>query len=161
MFFGHDFFGGDAARLTTYRRKVAKGCWAAGRELGLSVVPIYGNTKLTADILDQIRGASGDMIGIREGRFWPKIDGLMRICDFAIFDLTLHNGPDTEVNWNVLMELGVARGARLPFRVIVRNRQAALQRLTNLDGTDFEECAALEQLGMLVKGLVVVLQGAK
>ncbi len=161
VFFGHDYFGGNATLLRAYRRKLERGCWAAGRALSLSIEALYGSTKLTTDLLAQIRGANGDMAGIREGRFWPRIEGLIRVSDFAIFDLTLPGGPDTEVNWNVLMELGVAHGARLPVRAIVKNRQAVLKRLTNLAGTEIEECVNVNQLGMLVKELVVAFHGGR
>lgn len=103
----------------------------------------------------QIRSVAGDMGGIREGRFWPRIDGLIRVSDLAIFDLTLPDGPDEEVNWNVLMELGVAQGAHLPSRAIVKSRQAVLKRLTNLAGTEIEECPNPQKLGILIKELIV------
>lgn len=101
------------------------------------------------------------MAGIRHGSFWPRIEGLIRVSEFAIFDLTLPGGSDAEVNWNVLMELGVARGARLPLRALVRNRQAILKRLTNMADAQIEECADIKQLGALVKELIVAFQGGR
>lgn len=155
VFFGHDYFGGDDQLLRRYRRKLEAGCRAAGRSLGSSVRALYGNTRLDEDLIGRIHIVKGDINGIQDGRFWARIDGLIRISALGIFDLTLPGGPDNDVNWNTLMELGVARGARLPIRVIVKNRRSVLARLSNLDGTEIEECSDPQGLGMLVKELII------
>lgn len=126
----------------------------------MSVQPLYGDTRPDENLIDRIRGVTGDISGIREGKFWPRIDGLIRISSLGIFDLTLPNGPETDVNWNTLMELGVARGAHLPIRVIVRKRQTVLTRLTNLAGAEIEECSDPKKLGMLIKELIVAFSRA-
>ncbi len=128
--------------------------------MGQPVRPLYGDTRPDEEIIDRIRSANGDINGIRDGRFWPRIEGLIRISALGIFDLTLPEGPETDVNWNTLMELGVARGARLPIRVIVKKRRPVLTRLTNLDGSEIEECSDPLKMGMLVKELIVAFSRA-
>ena len=54
----------------------------------------------------------------------------------------------------------MAQGAHLPSRAIVRSRQAVLKRLTNLAGTEIEECPDPQKLGILVKELIVAFSKA-
>jgi hypothetical protein len=156
VFFGHDFFGGDEKRLVDYRRKIKRGCSAAAKVIKTPINPLFGNSKLDPALIDAVRNAGGNMPGVVENRFWPKIDGLLRMSHLGIFDLSLPDGAPNEINWNVLMELGVALGHGIPIRVIVRDRSAVVKRLSNLAGVQIEECRRPADLGQLIKELVAV-----
>lgn len=162
VFFGHDYFSGNKRRLRRYRALLRQGCADVVGSRGPRVELLFGDAPLGKPLLKEIRRVGGDIRSISERNdFWARIVGVIRTSDLAIFDLSRPGGRPVDVNWNVLLELGVAIGARRPVRVMARRRRVILQRLTNLAGAQVEECRAPKDVPDLVRQFILAFHHAR
>ena len=138
VFFGHDFFGDDRARKYLYRTQITNGVAEANahrivKSKRIKYHAIYGDSTRAEDrVLAKHLPKE-----THNHYYWFKIRDRIHISHTHVFDLT---GREKEtLNYNVILELGVAYGERKEGFVLCTDRKLVQKHLTNLWGNQISE----------------------
>ena len=145
VFIGHDFFGDDPARKALYRASIASTIQKAnadGRviECNHAYYVVYGDTSIAEHAPLHARLQELDLRSPAMPFYWIEIRNRIKASDLCLFDLTNWKPKlKRHLNYNVLLEFGVALSDGKPCWVLCTDRKLVSRYLSNISGFQVEE----------------------